>query len=64
MQTVTSEIQNGFKDIIVDIANEVENVFAQSFETMECTSLVEFGWIKNKFTEKPQDKKGKTKAVK
>lgn len=47
-----------------EIANEVENVFAQTFETMECTSAVEFGWLKNKFIDKPQDKKGKTKALK
>ena len=45
------------KEIIYDTSCEVENVFTQTFETIECTSLVGFGWIKNKFTDKPHNKK-------
>jgi len=64
LENTSTEVYNGFKDIVFEIANEVENVFSQTFETMECTSTVEFGWLRNKFADKPQDKKGKTKALK
>ena len=34
LKNISTEVYNGFKDIVIEIANEVENVFSLTFETI------------------------------
>jgi len=59
-----SFIQDRFRTILETHAEQVDKFFRESFETLECSSNIEFGMLKNKFTEKVPDKSKKQKLLK
>jgi len=52
------------RDIVLNVVSQIDTAFKTTFETLECTSIVEFGMLKNKFTDKVPEKNKKVKTVK
>jgi len=61
---INSFLENRFKTIIESHVEQIDKVMKESFDAMECLSNIEFGMLKNKFTDKIPDKTKKQKLLK